>query len=643
MNTTGIGFFSQFMPHGQCYAWLPSLLWSNILVDLLVASAYFSIAITVWLYSKNKTGFSHWKASYLIIFFITLWGFTHLVDIFTIWYGFYGIQTFFKIITCIVSIVTALYLMKILPQVLQLPSQTDYAQAPNSAAHELSQREELEEKAIEFEHTQHQIKRLDRVLNTIHEGIWEWQVGTNHVWYSPRMYQMIKTNDIEIDESKQHIDWFNHIHPNDQERVSKALQDHIHFNKPYDVEYLGLSSDDKYRWIHASGKLVPQEDGQPQYMAGVMTDIHTSKIAELEHQVMIENYRTIFDHVAVGIAKTNEKGTIIEANNTLADLLHMDLAQLNKLPINSLIHADDLEIDKQQLAQLREGKLHHYTVEKRVSSPYSRCYQWMLLTVTQHQSAINDAVHRLVVFQDISEQKQAEQLLESSNQALEQFAYAASHDLQEPLRKMGSFAQRLEQRLMTNHDLDDASKFELGRITDAAARMSRMITSLLNLARINTQNLHLEKTSISAILNDVKETLSMQIAESGAAIKLISDLEITADKQLLHHLLQNLVSNSIHYAQDGRSPIISVECVINKDQTGVVYFKDNGMGLDMDYAESIFAPFKRLSAQNPKGQGMGLSICKQIIKAHGGTIRVVSSSNEGTLFEISLPQDMIQV
>ena len=225
----------------------------------------------------------------------------------------------------------------------------------------------------------------------------------------------------------------------------------------------------------------------------------------------------------------------------------------------------------------------------------------------------------------------------------EQFAYAASHDLQEPLRKMSSFAQRLEQRLSTNNDLDDASQFELGRITDAASRMSRMITSLLNLARINTQNLYLEKTSISAILSDVKDTLSLQIKESGAEIQLLSDLELIADKQLMHHLLQNLISNSIHYAQDGRSPIISIECVINKDQTGVVYFKDNGMGLDMDYAESIFAPFKRLSAQNPKGQGMGLSICKQIIKAHGGTIRVVSSSNEGTLFEMSLPQDMIQV
>jgi signal transduction histidine kinase len=261
----------------------------------------------------------------------------------------------------------------------------------------------------------------------------------------------------------------------------------------------------------------------------------------------------------------------------------------------------------------------------------------------------------LLILQDISAQRQLEEArkktalaleiynrkLEASNRELEEFAYVASHDLQEPLRKIMAFGDRLRSKYSVV--LGDVGQDYLLRMQNAATRMQTLITDLLNLSRISTRGHPFEPIDLTAIVAGVVKDLEITIEQIGGRIEVDPLPTIAADPLQMRQLFQNLISNGLKFRQADRAPILSIHSKVEASEDAAyprysLFVIDNGIGFDEKYAERIFQPFQRLHGfQQYEGTGMGLAICRRIVERHGGTIQAKGEPGMGATFIISLP------
>ncbi|WP_152995630.1 sensor histidine kinase [Pseudoalteromonas sp. 10-33] len=235
--------------------------------------------------------------------------------------------------------------------------------------------------------------------------------------------------------------------------------------------------------------------------------------------------------------------------------------------------------------------------------------------------------------------------LSRSNRELEEFAFVASHDLQEPLRKIQAFSDRLE--TMFKDDLGEKGLDYIGRMKNAAQRMSNLINDLLEFSRVTTRGKDFDDTNLNEVVDDILSDLEIAIKESDAQIEVAELPVIQADKSQMQQLFLNLLSNAVKFRCPDASPHIKIsyehEAIFNEDHNAelsfqVITIKDNGIGFSQDYADKIFVPFQRLHGRSQyKGTGIGLSVCRRIVERHGGTITAKSKDGEGATFIIKLP------
>jgi signal transduction histidine kinase len=250
-----------------------------------------------------------------------------------------------------------------------------------------------------------------------------------------------------------------------------------------------------------------------------------------------------------------------------------------------------------------------------------------------------------LIFRDLHESERSlrqlnEQLgnysdeLKRSNQELERFAYVASHDLQEPLRTVSSYAQLLGERYRGRLDAD-ADDF-IGYLVDGAARMERLIDDLLTLARVGTRGKPFEPTDCSAVVKEAIENLALAVQETGANITTDPLPTVNADATQLAQLFQNLIGNAIKFRGED-TPRVHISSHRNEDKW-VFSVKDNGIGIAPEYRDRIFMIFQRLHANEKyPGTGIGLAIARKIVERHGGTIWVQSEPDKGSTFSLTIP------
>jgi len=264
------------------------------------------------------------------------------------------------------------------------------------------------------------------------------------------------------------------------------------------------------------------------------------------------------------------------------------------------------------------------------------------MLASQAATAIENARLYEQAQQEIAVRKQAEETLERyaaelerSNQELQQFAYVASHDLQEPLRMVTSYLQLLERRYKgkLDADADDFIHFAV----DGASRMRDLIQALLAYSRVGTHGTPLQAIDSQGVLDRVLENLQVAIAESNATVTHDPLPTVVADAYQLSQLLQNLVGNAIKFRGERRPAIhVSVE---NRGRDWLFSVQDNGIGIEPRYAERIFAIFQRLHTRDEyPGTGIGLAVCKRIVERHGGRIWVESEPGQGSTFYFTLPR-----
>lgn len=331
----------------------------------------------------------------------------------------------------------------------------------------------------------------------------------------------------------------------------------------------------------------------------------------------------------------------------------LPIEKLSSATFKKNIHPDDIEIITEKLKNVL-SYTDAYILEFRIIAEdekekylYVRGHN-SIDEITGHNISIGTAFNVTTLREIQSELERKVSDLNKSNESLEQFAYVASHDLQEPLRKITSFGERLESK--TRDILDQEQKVYLSRIMSATGRMQKMINSLLEFSRISSLSNIFEPTNLNNILKSTLSDLEVSIQQKQAVIEVDNLPLIDANPTQMSQLFINLISNALKFTRPETVPVISLhvselsvsEVLKRKIPAEKSYIKiilkDNGIGFSNENASRIFTIFQRLRGRSEyEGAGIGLSVCKKVVEGHHGYIEAFGVPDQGATFEIILP------
>ena len=351
----------------------------------------------------------------------------------------------------------------------------------------------------------------------------------------------------------------------------------------------------------------------------------------------LEYNRTLIDSSSLGITAYDADGKCILANESIARILGTKTEQLLSENYNQLETWEAsglLEKAREATSSGAETRMEYKTANGNGGEIWLDCRFTPFVA--------NGEPHLLLSVDDITETKQAEvelekyaARLEQSNRDLQEFAYIASHDLQEPLRKVLAFGDRLADKY--GEEMDVTGRDYLRRMREASLRMQTLINDLLTFSRVTTRAQPFTEVDLNALVGEVISDLEMQIARTDAKVEAGKLPNIEADPTQIHQLLQNLIHNGLKYHREGLPPDVQITASTTRKHCRIMV-KDNGIGFDMQYLGRIFKPFQRLHRrQEYEGSGMGLAICRRIVERHGGEITAESSPGKGSTFIVTLP------
>lgn len=356
-------------------------------------------------------------------------------------------------------------------------------------------------------------------------------------------------------------------------------------------------------------------------------------------------FKDLFDNAPVAYHELDTNGCYVRINHTEELLLGYTNDELRgKHPAEFIVETVSRDATKAKLA----GDLPLLPIERTfIRKDGSH------ISVLNQDILIRDADGEVTgirsTLQDITSLKHAEEQLkifneklQQSNRELQDFAYVASHDLQEPLRKVQAFSDRLKTKYADKLEGDGLDYLE--RMRSAASRMQLLIQDLLTFSRVSTKAQPFTPVDLNQITSEVLSDLEVKIEETGAAVDFNELPTLDADPMQMRQLIQNLVGNALKFQQVGTAPVITISSqTVNTN--GNLYgphcqiiVKDNGIGFDEKYTDKIFAVFQRLHGRTEyEGSGVGLAICRKIVERHNGNITAHSAPGEGASFAITIP------
>jgi len=364
-----------------------------------------------------------------------------------------------------------------------------------------------------------------------------------------------------------------------------------------------------------------------------------------ELQFSEKKYRTILDTIEEGYYEMDLNGHFTFANDTVCAVLGYSSAETVNVNYRQFIapeHMDKLNraFEWVRLTENAAQGIEHGVIRKDGTARAVEIY------ISLAKNLAEQVVGFRGILRDITRRKEAEQYLierkalERSNQELEQFAYVASHDLQEPLRKIQAFGDRLKTVSAATLNADGLDSLE--RMMKSAHRMSVLINDLLDLSRVKTQAEPFVPVDLNRVLQNVLSDLDELVKRTAGSVEAGDLPTINADPVQMRQLFQNLIGNALKFHKPDEPPVIKVRCQImgkpGDNNTCQITVADNGIGFDEKYLERIFQLFQRLhTSKEYEGTGIGLSICRSIVERHHGQLTAQSVKGHGAVFVITLP------
>ena len=463
--------------------------------------------------------------------------------------------------------------------------------------------------------------------------------------------------------------WMQSLHPEDLDRTTNAWTHAFKDGATYDIEYRLRRYDGEYRWFLTRGTPMKDEDGNIIKWYGTTTDVHEQKRSAEALQQSTERFDLVAKATQDAIWDWNLLTNEIWWNEGFKELFGYKAEDIEPT-IDSWynrVHPDD----KDRVV----GDIHD-TIDKggkNWSAEYRfRKKDGSYAIVFDRGYALHDSkgqpYRMLGSMQDITERKKGEEELERkvkertaelqvanqelkrSNKNLEEFAYAASHDLKEPVRKINVFSHRLKDSL--GERINESEKKYFERMELASIRMNTLIDDLLMYSEVSQQTVLEQEADLNFIIESVLSDLDLEIEQKGAIIKVSKLFILKGNRRQLQQAFQNLIANALKYSKPNVAPVITIDCSkVIGSETGLqlsaeeaakmfyqVTVEDNGIGFEQEDAERIFNVFTRLHGMAEfKGSGVGLSIVRKVIENHNGYIWAESQPGEGASFRILFP------
>jgi len=344
-------------------------------------------------------------------------------------------------------------------------------------------------------------------------------------------------------------------------------------------------------------------------------------------------YFDLYDLAPVGYFTLSEQGLVLQANLTAAKLLGVARGSLVKQPLSRFILPEDQDIQyrhRKQLLETGAPQVWDLRLVRKDAAPF-----WARMEATTAQDADGATVYRAVV-SDITERKRVEEALKTTNTELQNFAYALSHDIREPLRMVVNFVQLLAQE----HEGKlgkDADRY-ISFCVEGALRLEALIRALSNYWEVTERGGEsLSPVDCNQALSQTLLNLQTMIQQSGATVTSDPLPTVVAEDVMLVQVFQNLIGNSIKYRGDA-APRIHI--FAERTAEGWLFsVRDNGVGIDPEDAAWVFGIFKRLGGKEIPGTGIGLALCKKMIERRGGRIWVESEAGRGAAFRFTIPTE----
>ena len=405
-----------------------------------------------------------------------------------------------------------------------------------------------------------------------------------------------------------------------------------------------------------------------------ITAEENAKIALKERETL---FRNLYEYSPVGVVMgTHEKGQLSYANRKFCEMLGYAPLELHSKTVNDITFQEDIGIQKDKYQQLIAGKISSFELEKRYLCKNGDML-WAHVSISVARDHHGQVKYDIVIVQDISQRKRTEEVLRNndrkinsllqelqyknaeleekvnertqtleksnielkrSNQDLEQFAYIASHDLQEPLRMVGNFVQLLEKKY--TDVIGEEGKVFIGFAVDGVNRMSKLIQNLLTYSRVGRKDVAFSKVNLNNIIDKKVLDLSQRIKDSQAIVDLYQlPSQIFCEPNQLGIVFYNLIGNAIKFNNSPHPQIVIKQ--EDKEREWLFSVADNGIGIENKYKERVFEIFKRLHRREEyEGTGIGLSLCKRIVNRHKGDIWFDSTPGNGTTFYFTISKSL---
>jgi PAS domain S-box-containing protein len=512
------------------------------------------------------------------------------------------------------------------------------------------------------------LKRLERseelhkqAQALTHIGNWSWFIEDNKINWSDEMYRIYglvpQSEEISFDR------FLSFIHPEDREKRIAEIQQALETKHADDYTMRIVNEDGTVKVLQGKGELLVDENGKPYKLVGTCQDITKQHALNEQLKQNEETFRQLINNAPDAVIVIDEASDILLWNPKAEEIFGWKEKEvLGKALVDTIIPPSYRESHLNGMARF------HQTGEIRV---IDKTIEVTAVNKKRHEFYIALSISRSVragkqVFvsfiRDISKEKKSEmelaqhrnQLtqknieLELSNQQLTSFNYIASHDLQEPLRKIRIYSNRIIEKA---HDtLPAETRDFLNRIMNSAVHMQNLIDDLLSFSRATAADQVFEEADLNIILEEIKGNLKHSIDEKNVTITsdLLPQLKIIPFQ--FHQLLENIINNAIKYSKPVVPPMIKVTAEIvdgkNYKEEGAnpeykyhkISVKDNGIGFDEQYSKKIFELFQRLHGKSEySGTGIGLAICKKIVENHKGFITAQSQEGKGSVFNIFIP------